>query len=479
MIHPSETLSRSRMKPAGRGTGLSPIIFLLAAGLIGLAPSLSSVTLVGEAAQKIRSLQSKAAYVCPMDPEVRSVVPGKCRKCGMQLRQASRNAETEAAEAPDKATSADGVTDRLRLTDEWVTDQNGRKLRFYRDLVKGKTVAIEFFFTTCTTICPPLTATLRKVQQQLADSHTSEVQLISISVDPETDIPERLSAFSSKFEAGPGWSFITGGKREITRILKALGGNVADKNQHSPTMVIGNDRAGYWTRAYGLASAATLVRVINDVASRTPAISNSARSESAAPSSQISPPKQGDEADVGGDRLTARQQSGSTKLKAPGEAAASYFPNVVLRTQDNKPVQFFSDLLKGKTVLINFVFTTCTGVCPAMTSNLRKVQDQLGERVGNDIAMISITVDPAIDTPETLKKYARSFDVKPGWYFLTGPRADLELVLRKLGGFVEDKNDHTNLLIVGNVESGNWIKVFALARPAEIVAEIIKLAPPK
>ena len=474
MIDLGETLSSSFLNSRRPRTGLPLVGIFLAAGLIAIAPFLSAATLVGEGASRIKSPQGTTAYVCPMDADVRSVVPGKCPKCGMQLRQAGRAAPPE---APDNAGSADGFTDRLRLADEWVTDQHGRKLRFYRDLVKGKTVAIEFIFTTCTTICPPLTATLRKVQQQLATSGANEVQLISISVDPETDIPERLSAFSSKFGAGPGWSFITGGKREITRILKALSGNIADKNQHSPTMVIGNDRAGYWTRAYGLAPAATLVRVINDAASRTPTLSSSARNESAAPLSQGPPGKEGGEVEDRGAK--AVQQSGPTKLKTPEEAAASYFPNVVLRTQDNKPVQFFSDLLKGKTVLINFVFTTCTGVCPTMTSNLRKVQDQLGERVGNDITMISFTVDPAVDTPEALKKYALSFGVKPGWYFVTGAPADLELVLRKLGGFVQDKNDHTNLLIVGNVETGNWIKVFALARPAEIVAEIIKLAPSK
>jgi cytochrome oxidase Cu insertion factor (SCO1/SenC/PrrC family) len=441
--------------------------------MIGLAPFLSPA-LVAKAVQKSTLQRSQIAYVCPMDPDVKSVAPGKCRKCGMQLREAGRGAPPE---APDNASSADDLTGRLRLADEWVTDQHGRKLRFYSDLIKSKTVAIEFIFTTCTTICPPLTAMLRRVQQQLATSGTSEVQVISITVDPETDTPERLSAFSSKFGAGPGWSFITGGKREITHVLKALGGNVADKNQHSPTMVIGNDRAGYWTRAYGLAPASTLVRVINDAASRTPTLSDAAGRESATPVSQAPPRKQGGEVEEPGAK--APQLSGPTKLKTPEEAAASYFPNVVLRTQDNKPVQFFSDLLKGKTVLINFVFTTCTGVCPAMTSNLKKVQDQLGERVGNDITMISVTVDPAVDTPEALKKYALSFGVKPGWYFVTGPPADVDLVLRKLGGFVQDKNDHTNLLIVGNVESGNWIKVFALARPAEIVAQIIKLAPPK
>jgi protein SCO1/2 len=471
MIHLGETLSMLRVNSAGRRTGMLLVRTLLSVGLIAISPFLSTATLVGEAANRIKSPQSKTTYVCPMDSDIRSDGPGKCPKCGMQLRPAGSNTPPEVS---DNDSSADAFIDRLRLADEWVTDQHGRKLRFYSDLVKSKTVAIEFIFTTCTTICPPLTATLRKVQQQLAASGTTDVKLISITVDPETDIPERLRAFSSKFEAGPGWSFITGGKREITRILKALGGNVADKNQHSPTMVIGNDRAGYWTRAYGLAPAATLVRVINDASSRTPALSDAAGRESAAALSKVSPGNQGD--DVADQQA---KHAGPTKLKTPGEAAASYFPNVLLRTQDNKPVQFFSDLLKGKTVLINFVFTTCTGVCPTMTTNLRKVQDQLGERVGNDIIMISVTVDPAVDTPETLKKYALTFDVKPGWYFLTGPPADVELVLRKLGGFVQDKNDHTNLLIVGNVESGNWIKVFALARPAEIVAEIIKLAPSK
>jgi protein SCO1 len=394
------------------------------------------------------SQQSTVLYTCPMDPEVRSTVPGKCRKCGMALKQTP----LEGADISNNINGDGRIPDTLRIPDEWVFDQSGKKLRFYTDLVKNQTVAIEFIFTSCTTICPPLTATLRRVQQQLGDSQLNKIQLISISVDPDTDVPERLQAFSSKFNAGPGWSFITGGKQEITRILKALGANTSDKNQHSPTVVIGNDRAGYWTRAYGLASPATLVRVINEAAS------------------QSAPSKTVNEGAVGTQPAT---------VKTPGEAAASYFPNVSLLTQDNKQVHFFSDLLKGKIVLINFVFTTCTGVCPTMTTNLRKVQDLLGDRVGKDMNMISISVDPEVDTPEALKKYAASFGVKPGWYFLTGPRTELDQVLRKLGGFVADKNDHTNLLIVGNVESGNWIKVFALARPAEIAAEVVKLANPE
>ena len=167
------------------------------------------------------------------------------------------------------------------------------------------------------------------------------------------------------------------------------------------------------------------------------------------------------------------------KPKTPAEKAASYFPNTLLLTQDNKPVHFFDDLLKGKIVLINFMFTTCTGVCPAMTSNLLKVQDYLGERVGTGVNMISISVDPTVDTPEALKKYSDNYKVKSGWYFLTGKKEDVDLVLRKVGGFVKDKNDHTSLLIIGNVETGEWMKVFAMTKPAEIADRVIKLAQSK
>src|SRR5205085_7081034 len=135
-----------------------------------------------------------------------------------------------------------------QIPDVPVYDQNGRRLRFYSDLVKGKTVAINFIFTTCTTICPPLTATFRKVQQELGDRVGGDVQLISVSVDPATDIPERLKDYSDKFHAGPGWTFVTGDRQEISLLLKALGANSGDKNNHSPMVLVGNDRAAYWTR---------------------------------------------------------------------------------------------------------------------------------------------------------------------------------------------------------------------------------------
>jgi cytochrome oxidase Cu insertion factor (SCO1/SenC/PrrC family) len=160
---------------------------------------------------------------------------------------------------------------------------------------------------------------------------------------------------------------------------------------------------------------------------------------------------------------------------ASGSAAAKYFPNLVLYTQDNKPVHFYDDLLKGKIVVINFIFTTCTAVCPAMTANLAKVQTALGDHVGKEVTMISISVDPETDKPETLKKYADRFKAQPGWYFLTGKKENVDWVLYKLGAYVADKNDHTSILIVGNEATGEWLKLFALARPTDIAAAVTKL----
>jgi protein SCO1 len=154
-----------------------------------------------------------------------------------------------------------------RIPDIPVRDQNGRRLNFYTDLVKDKTVAINFIFTTCTTICPSLTATFRRVQEDLA-TRAPDVQLISISVDPITDTPERLRDFAARFKAGPGWTFVTGDKADIDSLLLGLGAAAANANDHTPTILVSNDVTGYRTRPYGLSSPAALVKVITEAARR-------------------------------------------------------------------------------------------------------------------------------------------------------------------------------------------------------------------
>ena len=214
-----------------------------------------------------KSPQQKARYACPMHPEVTSAKRRKCPKCGMTLRLVKNEVTAPTTVNTDSAPIADSSSfSSSRIPDVPVQDQNGNQLNFYRDLVKGKVVAINFIFTTCTAICPVLTATLRRVQQEAMERNLS-VQLISVSVDPTTDTPARLQDFATKFKAGPGWTFVTGDTREIDSLLKALGVAVANKNDHTPMILIGNDKADYWTRAYGASSPKLLVNAIAEAAS--------------------------------------------------------------------------------------------------------------------------------------------------------------------------------------------------------------------
>ena len=260
----------------------------------GLTDSHSTTAVVAAPRRPAAPKKAAVVYSCPMDAEVKSNKPGRCPKCGMNLRLVKASPPAAAAKhegygqegvgaAPTTATSnavvAGGATattagtaavapGSFKIPDTVVYNQHGRKLNFYTDLVRGKTVAINFIFNTCTTICPPLTATFRKLQKELGERVGRDIELISISVDPTTDVPERLLEFSGKFKAEPGWSFVTGGKPEIYQLLKELGAAVSDKNDHTPMILVGNDAAGYWTRTYGLAPASTLVKVVNEAAGK-------------------------------------------------------------------------------------------------------------------------------------------------------------------------------------------------------------------
>ena len=202
-------------------------------------------------------------YVCPMHPEVKATKPGRCHKCKMDLRLAKANT----AVAIDNTPAPAPVPARkgMMIPDVEVLDQHGNELHFYSDLIKGKTVAINFIFTNCTTICPPLAATFSRLQKEMGERVGKDVHLISISVDPLTDTPERLKAWGAKFKAGPGWTFVTGEKQEMDKLLNALGAAVSKREDHTPAMIIGNDAQGVWTRTYGLAKIPQIVGVINGV----------------------------------------------------------------------------------------------------------------------------------------------------------------------------------------------------------------------
>ena len=150
-------------------------------------------------------------------------------------------------------------------------------------------------------------------------------------------------------------------------------------------------------------------------------------------------------------------------------AAQKYFTDTVLINQDGEKMRFYSDLVKGKTVIIDSFFATCQGSCLPMNRNLEKVQEALGDRLGKDAYILSISVDSTVDTPPLLKAYAKKLNARPGWYFLTGDKASVDFVLKKLGQFVDNKQDHLNIFIIGNERTGLWKKAFGLAKSEELV----------
>lgn len=216
-----------------------------------------------------------AYYTCPMHPEVKSARRGKCPKCQMALRLVKADPVAETGSTSDKEATVEqkpaeaatpaNSTRKMVIPDIVVLDQDGKAVHFYTDLIKGKTVAINFIFTTCTTICPPLAATFARVQKELGDKVGRDVYFISISVDPLTDTPERLKAWGAKFKAGPGWTFVTGDKQEMDKLLNALGASVARREDHSPTVIVVNDAKDIWTRTYGLARSSQMVGLILNV----------------------------------------------------------------------------------------------------------------------------------------------------------------------------------------------------------------------
>ena len=149
--------------------------------------------------------------------------------------------------------------------------------------------------------------------------------------------------------------------------------------------------------------------------------------------------------------------------------AEKYFSDVELIDQDGQKHRFYNDILKNKVIVINTFFTTCTNICPPMNRNFEKMQEALGDRLGKEVFLVSITVDPVTDTPPRLKEYSRRFHARPGWIFLTGKKENVDWALYKLGQYVETKDDHTSIFIIGNEPKGLWKKAFGLAKADELI----------
>ncbi|WP_274054413.1 copper chaperone PCu(A)C [Thalassomonas haliotis] len=161
-------------------------------------------------------------------------------------------------------------------------------------------------------------------------------------------------------------------------------------------------------------------------------------------------------------------------LAATSPWGASYFPNTLLTTHEGRKVRFFDDLIKDKTVVINFIYTACPDTCPLETAQLIRVQQILGNRLGKDVFFYSISIDPKTDTPQVLDAYRSRFGAK--WTFLTGNEADISRLRRKLGLYIEEIQDgsfnHNVSMIIGNQSTGRWMKRSPFENPYVLADQI-------
>ena len=164
---------------------------------------------------------------------------------------------------PPKEVSSGSVT--VRLHDVPLLDQDGRNVRFRTDAIGDRIVVIDTFFTTCGLICPILGAIFSDVQEQLGDRLDREVRLISITVDPATDIPPRLKKYAEQWEARQGWLFLTGEKKAVDRVLEGIGMYTPDFANHPSAILVGDGRDGKWTRFNGFASPEQLKSRVEDL----------------------------------------------------------------------------------------------------------------------------------------------------------------------------------------------------------------------
>jgi len=152
-------------------------------------------------------------------------------------------------------------------------------------------------------------------------------------------------------------------------------------------------------------------------------------------------------------------------------------PDVAALDQDGKPLRFYSDLIKGKAVMLNFVFTSCTYVCPMQGASFSKLQAALGDRLGKDVSLISVSIDPLTDTPQRLKSWGARFGARPGWTLVTGSEAEMDRLLRALTGDPAGVSEHSAAVFIGDYDRGVWVRADGLDDPARLIQTLDNALP--
>jgi len=148
-------------------------------------------------------------------------------------------------------------------------------------------------------------------------------------------------------------------------------------------------------------------------------------------------------------------------------------PAVTLIDQDGNKVDFRKLLLSDKPVFVDFIYATCTTICPVLSAGYTSIQRKLGDDLDR-VTLVSITIDPENDGPEELTAYLNKYRAKPGWEFLTGTRADIDTVMRAFDAFIPDKMSHRPLIFIRTPSDGSWVRLYGFAGSADLMAELTR-----
>ncbi|MDR0279551.1 MAG: SCO family protein [Paucimonas sp.] len=179
------------------------------------------------------------------------------------ITQAQAHSAGEHAGHDMPAAAASAQETSVRFANVALTDQDGQEVHLERDLVSDRIVVMSFIYTSCTTVCPVVSSILGKVQKQLGERVGREVQLVSLSIDPQRDDARRLNDYARTFQNGPGWSWLTGTPSAVTETLKGLGSFSGDLGSHAPLILVGDGNSRHWTRYYGFTDPAVLIREVD------------------------------------------------------------------------------------------------------------------------------------------------------------------------------------------------------------------------
>jgi len=150
-------------------------------------------------------------------------------------------------------------------------------------------------------------------------------------------------------------------------------------------------------------------------------------------------------------------------------------PDVELVNQDGDKVRFRDLVETDQPVVIDFIYGTCTTICPVLSAGYVSLQKKLAKE-GRSVRLISITIDPENDTPRVMKDYLERYRAKPGWDFLTGTRADIDTVMTAFNAYIPDKMSHYPLNMIRNPKDGTWVRLFGIMSSKEFMGEYKEVA---